>query len=374
MSTQTGTLSNDHLIGDDDPDALFGLGGDDRLEGRGGADIIDGGEGDDTMEGGAGDDTYYVDSLGDVVIELDDEGDDRVFSSVDLDLALGGYENVEYFTLTGSASRMIGITNGSGNALANVIEAAALGSATIFGMHGDDEIRGSRNSDELHGGNDNDTLYGLSGFDVLFGGNGDDTLSGGGNADELFGDDGSDNLYGGNGADLLNGGLGNDFLKGQKGNDTLFGDTGDDDLRGNDGNDRLIGAAGRDTMTGGSGADTFLFYQGDAAGFDLDTADRITDFSRGDGDKLDISGLVSELYQYGGQSFTFIGDEEFTGQTPDENGMFQMGQGVGEVRYEFIDGHTMVQVDFDGDAQADFAFRVDGTLNLIETDFQFWFG
>ena len=373
MSIQTGNVNDNHLIGDDDPDSLYGLGGNDVLEGKGGDDLLDGGEGDDRMEGGLGDDTYYVDSAEDMVVEYEGEGTDTVFSAIDIDLAAGGFENIENFVLTGSATRLVGISNGMGNALANYIEAAALGAATLYGMEGDDEIHGGKNSDTIDGGDGMDTIHGYSGFDVIAGGADNDMIFGGGNADTIHGDDGHDNLNGQAGHDEIYGDAGNDLVKGGFGNDLVDGGEGDDNLFGNAGQDLLIGGAGRDTMTGGTGADTFKFLSGDNAGFDGDTADRITDFSRGDGDKLDISGLVTELYNHGGQSFTFIGDAEFTGQTPDANGRIMMGQGVGEVRYEFVDDHTMVEVDFNGDAQADFAFRVDGTLNLVESDFQFWY-
>ena len=248
------------------------------------------------------------------------------------------------------------------------------GDDTIYALGGDDYIDAGRGVDTVHGGAGADEIRGGSGGDVLYGEGGDDIILGEGLSDEIYGGDGNDNLQGGNGWDTVYGGSGNDFIKGNLGHDTLIGDEGNDNLRGNDGRDVLIGGADQDTMTGGTGADVFKFLRGDNAGFEGHNSDRITDFSRGDSDKIDIGALVTELYDFGGQSFTFIGKNDFTGQAPDANGQIAVGQGVGEVRYEFFDNsYTMVEIDFNGDAQADFAFRVDGTLNLIESDFIFWF-
>ena len=67
--------------------------------------------------------------------------------------------------------------------------------------------------------------------------------------------------------------------------DLLFGDGGGDALYGNAGNDTLDGGAGADTLTGGAGADTFVF----AAAHGADT---ITDFTPGEGDRIDLSAFA----------------------------------------------------------------------------------
>lgn len=59
------------------------------------------------------------------------------------------------------------------------------------------------------------------------------------------------------------------------------------ELRGDAGNDTIDGGAGRDLLTGGTGADRFRFAT--AAAFGTAQADRITDFSRSEGDRIELS-------------------------------------------------------------------------------------
>ncbi|MBR9880269.1 MAG: type I secretion C-terminal target domain-containing protein, partial [Gammaproteobacteria bacterium] len=108
-----------------------------------------------------------------------------------------------------------------------------------------------------------------------------ETLTGGANSDRLYG-------YGGN--DTLNAGAGNDILR---------GGAGDDSLSGEDGNDLLIGGGGADTLTGGSGQDVFRFEAGNAGVAGSPVVDTITDFSLGDGDILDLQGLLQNEVRIG---------------------------------------------------------------------------
>lgn len=126
--------------------ALTGNSGANTLRGYGGNDYLDGGSGKDTMLGGAGDDIYIVDSTGDIVTELADEGTDLVRSSVTYTLG----NNVENLILTGTSA-----INGTGNALDNV-------------------LTGNAGNNSLSGGAGNDTLDGAAGTDTLTGGTGAD--------------------------------------------------------------------------------------------------------------------------------------------------------------------------------------------------------
>ncbi|WP_275477569.1 calcium-binding protein, partial [Aureimonas ureilytica] len=109
------------------------------MGGNSGANVLDGGLGADTMDGGTGNDVYYVDNLGDRVIEKAGGGTDLVHSSVSFKLG----ENVEDLQLTGMSD-----INGTGNAQAN----------RIFGNMGANLIDGGAGADMLQGGFGNDTF------------------------------------------------------------------------------------------------------------------------------------------------------------------------------------------------------------------------
>ncbi|MDX2266120.1 MAG: hypothetical protein NW215_14265 [Hyphomicrobiales bacterium] len=107
------------------------------LTGGGGNDTLTGGLGADTLQGGAGDDTLIVDNVGDVVVELANQGTDRVLSAVSYTLSA----NVENLTLSGSAS-----VNGTGNALNNIL-IGNTGANTLNGGLGNDSLSGSSGAD-----------------------------------------------------------------------------------------------------------------------------------------------------------------------------------------------------------------------------------
>ena len=83
--------------------------------------------------------------------------------------------------------------------------------------------------------------------------------------------------------------LGDDALFGDDGNDDLRGGAGNDLLVGGDGNDTLLGGPGLDTLIGGDGADTFQFTA--LAQSAPGSVDAILDFSRAEGDEIDLSAL-----------------------------------------------------------------------------------
>jgi CshA-type fibril repeat protein len=162
-----GTSGPDALVGSDRADMLFGGNGDDTLAGGAGHDTLGGGAGADSLAGGAGNDSYVVETLGDVVLEAADAGQDRVFAS--LDWTLG--EHVEWLTLTGTAD-----LDGTGNALANRLGGNA-GANLLAGLDGDDLLNGGAGDDTLAGGAGHDTLGGGAGADSLAGGLGADRFS-----------------------------------------------------------------------------------------------------------------------------------------------------------------------------------------------------
>ncbi|MFC3440405.1 calcium-binding protein [Sphingobium rhizovicinum] len=297
---------------------MIGGDGDDRINGQGGADV---------MEGGAGDDSYYVDNVGDVVIETPGQGgNDRIFASVSYSLT--GID-VESLTL------LDGAASAQGNAAANRLTGTD-GKNLLSGLGGDDSLYGGGGLDKLVGGDGADALYGDGGDDLLYGERGVDALRGG---------DGADILDGGTGGDLMSGGGGNDIyyvdhvgdrivengdegvndavvlsisyvlpadaavetlvlpgaldrdISGNGLNQTLSGSRGDNVLRGMGGDDYLVGQAGQDVldggpghdrMNGGLGADRFLF----AAPIGPDNVDRVHDFHALEGDAMVLDAAI----------------------------------------------------------------------------------
>lgn len=178
-----GNVENLTLTGDANVDG-FGNQLNNEINGNIGNNVIDGGAGADVMEGGSGADTYYVDDVGDQVIETDnavllsvvgnargrarrraddddlqgqDVGDDidEVISTVSFSLT----DFVENLTLDGTEE-----IDGTGNELDN----------SVVGNAGDN------------------ILSGLDGSDLMTGGDGDDILIGGSGDDELDGEAGND--------------------------------------------------------------------------------------------------------------------------------------------------------------------------------------
>jgi VCBS repeat-containing protein len=234
-------------------------------------DVFNGGTGADVMIGGLGDDSYYIDNLDDTIIELDAQGTDTVYSTVEYSLV---GTNLENLTLQGTAN-----LKGTGNDGVNV----------IFGNAGNNQLDGGLGNDNLNGGEGNDTLSGGEGNDVLNGGLGTDHLLGGVGDDTYILDNsrdviiesagegkdtvqssvnhtltvniedltlvGNDNTNGtGNNLDnVITGNSGNNLLKGLNGHDTLLGGAG---------NDTLLGGVGNDILVGGDGSDSFFFGSG----------------------------------------------------------------------------------------------------------------
>jgi Ca2+-binding RTX toxin-like protein len=166
VNLQTGAASGGYAAGDTfvNIENLLGSSFSDTLTGNSGVDFLNGNAGADTLIGGAGNDGYFIDNIGDVVIEAPGGGEDHVYSSVSY--ALGA--NVEHLTLTGGAS-----VNATGNELNNWI-AGNSGANTVSGGAGDDTLYGNSGDDVIDGGSGNDLVEGQGGNDRLTGGAGVD--------------------------------------------------------------------------------------------------------------------------------------------------------------------------------------------------------
>lgn len=176
---------------------------------------------------------------------------------------------------------------------------------------------------------------------------GNDVITGGYGPDRLYGFAGHDRMDGGGLDDRLAGGSGNDSIRGGLGRDWLYGE---------DGNDRLQGGPDADRLHGGAGADTFVFRSLHDSTVARSGRDTIRDFSRKEGDRIDLKGIDADKTVKGDQAFDFIGTEKFHGK-------------AGELRYATKSGDTILQGDVDGDGTADFSILLDATEHLKAGDF-----
>lgn len=283
---------------------------------------------------------------------------------------------------------------------------------TILALGGNDEITLDR-TDDLGGGNRVDAGSGRDivralkeDGNVITLGSGDDRYFGAGFG--TFATDLGDSVQGGTGNDTFffstfksryDGGTGNDFFFSEGWQNTIRGGTGvdtvsyelrnsgvtinlardrvetgttrierlfsienvrgksaDDIIIGNAQNNVLQGGGGMDALRGGRGADRFVFTDPTEARISLSRAEIIEDFSRRQGDKIDLSQIDARTGP-GNQAFTFIGDEDFSGRR-------------GELRFtQNSSDDLLVQGDVNGDGSADFQFLVAGVASLLASDF-----
>ncbi|SEM41925.1 Hemolysin-type calcium-binding repeat-containing protein [Syntrophus gentianae] len=252
--------------------SLYGLAGNDTLYGNNDNNTLDGGTGNDTLYGGYGNDTYIVDSAGDLAVEDNNSGTDRVNASVNYTLSA----NVENLYLYGTA------TKGNGNALGNVIYGTDSNN-TLSGLEGNDTLYGYAGNDTLSGGTERDYMYGGLGNDTYIVENSSDVVgeTAGYGTDRVKAylnytlSDNVENLYLYGTATEGTGNILNNLIAGTSNADTLSGLAGNDKLYGYAGNDTLDGGAGNDTLYGGAGNDTYIVDS--AADTIVETADAGTD-------------------------------------------------------------------------------------------------
>ena len=335
----------ENAIGGSGNDSLSGNAGNDCLWGDAGNDTLDGGAGSDRMEGGAGNDVYYVDSVGDQVIESANEGTDVVRASRSYTLP----DNVENLELIGD-----GNINGFGNALDNVLTGNDMNNVLI----------GGAGNDTLRGGGGDDSLYGDAGSDRMEGGTGNDRYHVDNAGDRVIenANEGTDIVLASvtytlpdNVEDLTLTASGNINGYGNSLDNVLKGSYGNNILDGGAGNDILQGGLGADTLTGGQGADSFVYtLTQDSL---LTARDSILDFARGE-DKLDFSRFDANSTISGLQGFSFIGSDLFSANT------------AGQLRFEYdaaADTGTLYG-NTDMDSTANFAIDLAHLTLLTATD------
>lgn len=272
----------------------IGNSNDNYLNGNDAANILDGQLGIDTMVGGKGDDTYYIDNIGDIVIENSNEGIDTIISSMTYTLSV----NLENLTLTGTSA-----LNGYGNSLNNILTDntaknildGGLGNDIYVVQNTNDEIRedsilsseidevrtaisytlGDTNLENLTlmgteaingtGNTLNNTLIGNSAANILNGGEGIDTMMGG-LGDDTYIVDLQDSVTenADAGIDTVTSSLASYTLGANLENLILFNDTigGATNGTGNTLNNVLTGNAVANNLDGNLGADTLQGGQG----------------------------------------------------------------------------------------------------------------
>jgi serralysin len=128
-------------------------------------------------------------------------------------------------------------------------------------------------------------------------------------------------------------------------------------ISGADTGQEMYANAGKNVFEGNGGADSFVFTKG-TTGKTENKADRILDFSRAEGDAIDLSRWDANSNRGGNQDFDFIGKQNFHGE-------------AGELRYINKNGATWIQGDTDGDRKVDLMIRLDGVIKLNAGDFDF---
>jgi Ca2+-binding RTX toxin-like protein len=303
------------------------------ITGASGNDILDGGLGADTLTGGLGNDIYYVDTMGDVVVEGAGEGVDEVRTSL-------GNKNdpANMYVLAANVEKLTGTSSTGQGVFAN-----ALDNVIAMGAGNDLVVLYDGGADTVSGGAGNDFFYfgaTFDGADKVAGGTGFDTVGLAGvynltlTADSLVGVEklavytsgdaaapnsysittldvnvaagatlqvfaltlgagesfmflgygetdgafdirsgaGNDTLVGGLKNDMMSGGAGDDAIYALNGNDRLDGGLGRDTLYGGGGEDIIAGGAGGDILNGGFGNDRFVYGSAaESTGIDFDT-------------------------------------------------------------------------------------------------------
>jgi len=108
-------------------------------------------------------------------------------------------------------------------------------------------------------------------------------------------------------------------------------------------------------LTGGGGADVFQFSTNDST-LAVSGRDTILDFSRADGDKINLVAIDANAGAAGDQAFSFVGAAAFSGA-------------AGQLRVERSGADFYAFGDVNGDAVADFNLLLRNLATLGAVDF-----
>ncbi|MDC5821849.1 VWA domain-containing protein, partial [Vibrio europaeus] len=189
-----------------------------------------------------------------------------------------------------------------------------------------------KDSSFLQDASDEDSAFNISGASNAY----VDLGHGGAGDDHVYGQDGVDIIYGASGNDVLDGGEGNDGLRGGSGEDRLIGGSGED---------VLIGGLGDDILTGGEDADIFKWV-------DMATEhDRVTDFDKDQGDKLDLSDLFEDVSK--ADISELLAELKTTNEGETSTVKVSVGEESGSSTMTIEKGSNTLTIDFDGASATD---------------------
>jgi len=371
--TITGTSGDDTLTGTVNDDVINGLGGDDIITTLTGNDIVDAGSGADTIilsqdgsgtiDGGTGQDLVQIETgfLSQSAVNQDTIPEITLFTNVGT-YDLSRVERIEGLdSATGELNNLILVGNNGVNNFDLTSETGNF-SSTIYAGGSEDTVTANANANgsflEVFLGSGNDTFNGGDGTSFIRTGLGADTINGGSGFEIVFYEDSAEAVNINLDTGIFTGGTAegdvltnierifgsnfDDVLIGSSGNDTFFGGDGDDIVNTGGGDDLLFSSNGNMVFTGGSGADDFNIFSLFGNNFDGEITD------------LEIEDTISVTES----SFipVFIGSSGFTNT-------------LGEIRYEYDNGQTILQLDDTGDGLADHFLTIsNGEFNLIDSN------
>lgn len=350
--TLRGGSGRDILYGGDGNDVLNGGRGDDTLIGGAGDDILVGGVGADTLLGGVGADRFQYrsvdEAVGDVLMDFDpEEGDCIEFYLLDSGPALDAWYGLAFTYEEPSPYSVWFVPSETTHSILlpwNKVETEVSRKGSSVRLRGD--MDGDVETLEI------DVL--VRGMDSLEAGHLDLPTVSGGIADfsrilryqiiDLAKRPDISTVLGpkASGAEIRAGSR-DAFIVGGDKDDLLIGASGDDVLG---------GGRGEDILTGGGGADRFWFWHAN----DGAVGDTITDFSREEGDRLDLERIDADIHVSGHQRLFF------SGSRPAEHSLWYQKQDAGT--------GVMCYGDTDGDTETtEIAFLVKGNSYLEAADF-----
>ena len=249
-----------------------------------------GGAGSASGNGSVGNDTFTGGVNGAIGGSLNDTYNASAFGAGLYNSFLGNGGND---TIIGNGSTQVQYQNAT-SSVTITIGAGGSGAASGDGSVGTDSFTGvnsalGSNFDDTY----NASAFSAGQFNSFQGNGGNDTITGNGSTQlEYFSSNAGVDVNLTTGVALGNSSVGTDTItggvtgvQGSSFADTITGSSGNNSLFGNDGNDTLAGAGGNDYLNGGSGADKFVYANGGGADF-------IGDFNRGEGDRIDLTGVT----------------------------------------------------------------------------------